>query len=159
MTKLCRVTAVAGPMPLTCSSSSVDLNGPFEVRWLMTALARSNPIRGSAASCSTLAVLMLTRLVSSGAPATSASGDGGNDDGFITDADAIWPQLRIWVDADANGIATYAEMRTLKSYGITAIETIPKRHRYIDPAGNLIPLWAWALQSSKPGRALMVDVA
>ena len=83
---------------------------------------------------------------------------GGNDDGLITDADAIWPQLRIWVDADANGVATYSEMRSLKSYGITAIETIPKRHRYIDPAGNLIPLWAWAMQSGKPGRALMVDV-
>lgn len=83
---------------------------------------------------------------------------GGNDDGLITEADAIWPQLRIWVDADANGVATFSEMRTLQSYGITAIETIPKRHRYMDPAGNLIPLWAWALQSGKPGRALMVDV-
>ncbi len=83
---------------------------------------------------------------------------GGNDDGLITEADAVWPQLRIWVDADANGVATYSEMRTLKSYGITAIETIPKRHRYMDPAGNLIPLWAWAMQSGKPGRALMVDV-
>ena len=83
---------------------------------------------------------------------------GGNDDGLITEADAIWPQLRIWVDADANGVATSAEMRTLKSYGITALETIPKRHRYMDPAGNLIPLWAWAMQNGKPGRALMVDV-
>jgi len=83
---------------------------------------------------------------------------GGNDDGLITEADAVWPQLRIWVDADANGVATFAEMRTLKSYGITAIETIQKRHRYMDPAGNLIPLWAWAMQSGMPGRALMVDV-
>ncbi len=83
---------------------------------------------------------------------------GGNDDGLITEADAVWPQLRIWVDADANGVATYSEMRTLKSYGITAIETIPKRHRYMDPAGNLIQLWAWAMQNGRPGRALMVDV-
>jgi hypothetical protein len=83
---------------------------------------------------------------------------GGNDDGLITDADAIWPQLRIWVDLDADGVATYPEMRTLKSYGITALETIPKRHRYIDAAGNLIPLWAWAFQKARPGRALMVDV-
>ena len=83
---------------------------------------------------------------------------GGNDDGLITDADAIWPQLRIWIDLDADGVATYSEMRTLKSYGITALETIPKRRRYMDPAGNLIPLWAWAMQKAHPGRTLMVDV-
>jgi trimeric autotransporter adhesin len=83
---------------------------------------------------------------------------GGNDDGLITDADAVWPQLRIWVDLDANGIATPAEMRTLRSHGITALETIPKKRRYVDAAGNLIPLWAWAIQSVKLGRAIMVDV-
>lgn len=83
---------------------------------------------------------------------------GGNDDGLITDADAIWPQLRIWLDLDANGVATPSEMRTLQSYGITALETIPKRRRHVDAAGNLIPFWAWAMQKAKPGRTLMVDV-
>jgi hypothetical protein len=83
---------------------------------------------------------------------------GGNDDGLITDADAIWPQLRIWLDLDADGVATYPEMRTLKSYGITALETIPKRRRHVDAAGNLIPFWAWAMQKARPGRTLMVDV-
>ncbi len=83
---------------------------------------------------------------------------GGNDDGLITNADAIWPQLRIWVDLDANGVATYSEMRSLKSVGITALETIPKYRRYFDAAGNLIPLWAWAMQNTKPGRTVMVDV-
>src|SRR6185503_13244100 len=51
---------------------------------------------------------------------------GGNDDGFITEADAIWPQLRVWLDANADGVSTVDEMRTLRSYGITALETIPK---------------------------------
>ena len=83
---------------------------------------------------------------------------GGNDDGLITEADAIWPQLRIWVDINADGVSTFDEMRTLQSYGITALETIPRMHRYFDAAGNLIPYWAWALQPAKPGRALMVDV-
>lgn len=83
---------------------------------------------------------------------------GGNDDGLINEADAIWPQLRIWVDLDANGVSTPNEMRTLRSYGITALETIPKFRRYVDPAGNLVPYWAWALQREKPGRTLMVDV-
>ena len=65
---------------------------------------------------------------------------GGNDDGLITEADAIWPQLRIWVDLDADGVSTCAEMRTLRSYGITALETIPKIRKYFDAAGNRHPL-------------------
>lgn len=83
---------------------------------------------------------------------------GGNDDGLITNADAIWPQLRIWIDLDADGVSTYDEMRTLRSYGITALETIPKLRKYVDAAGNVIPYWAWALQREKSGRVQMVDV-
>jgi hypothetical protein len=83
---------------------------------------------------------------------------GGDDDGLITPADAIWPQLRIWVDRNADGVSTYDEIHTLKSSGITALETIPKIRRYVDAAGNIIPYWAWAKQRAKPGRALMVDV-
>lgn len=46
---------------------------------------------------------------------------GGNDDGLITEADAVWPRLRIWVDLDADGVSTSAEMRTLTSCGIRAL--------------------------------------
>lgn len=83
---------------------------------------------------------------------------GGNDDGWITEADAIWPQLRIWLDANADGVSTIDEMRTLKSFGITALETIPKIRKHVDEAGNVIPYWAWAVQSGRAGRAAMVDV-
>jgi hypothetical protein len=83
---------------------------------------------------------------------------GGNDDGLINEADSIWPQLRIWVDANADGVSTYDEMRTLRSFGLTALETIPKIRKHRDAAGNLIPYWAWAMQRERPGRALMVDV-
>ena len=83
---------------------------------------------------------------------------GGNDDGLITDADAIWRQLRVWVDANADGVSTRDEMHTLGSYGIVALETIPKTRRYRDAAGNLIPYWAWATQRARPYRTLMVDV-
>jgi len=83
---------------------------------------------------------------------------GGNDDGLITAADAIWPQLRIWVDINANGISTPDEMRTLRNYGITALETIPKLRKHVDDAGNIIPYWAWATQRGSPGRVVMVDV-
>jgi hypothetical protein len=83
---------------------------------------------------------------------------GGNDDGVITEADAIWPQLRLWLDRNADGRATRDEMRTLRGAGITALETIPKVRKYFDEAGNAIPYWAWATQRALPRRALMVDV-
>lgn len=83
---------------------------------------------------------------------------GGNDDGYITAADAIWPQLRVWLDTNADGIATRSEMRSLAALGITGLETIPKIRKYVDDAGNWIPYWAWATLRDKPGKALMVDV-
>jgi len=83
---------------------------------------------------------------------------GGNDDGLITGADAIWPQLRIWLDVNADGVSTSDEMRTLESVGLTALETIPKIRKRVDAAGNVIPYWAWALQQGRGGRATMVDV-
>jgi hypothetical protein len=55
-------------------------------------------------------------------------------------------------------VSTYNEMRTLRSYGITALETIPKIRKYVDAAGNVIPYWAWALKRARPGRVQMVDV-
>jgi hypothetical protein len=83
---------------------------------------------------------------------------GGNDDGWITEADAIWPQLRIWLDVNADGVSTIDEMRTLQSFGLTALGTIPKIRKRVDDAGNVIPYWAWALQQGRAGRAAMVDV-
>jgi hypothetical protein len=83
---------------------------------------------------------------------------GGNDDGLITEADAIWPQLRIWLDANADGRSTRDEVRPLRAYGIIALETIPKIRKHVDDAGNIIPYWAWAAQSARPGRTQMVDV-
>jgi hypothetical protein len=83
---------------------------------------------------------------------------GGNDDGLITEADAIWPQLRIWLDANADGISTRDEMHTLRSFDTTGLETIPKIRKRVDAAGNIIPYWAWAVKSAKPGRTQMVDV-
>jgi hypothetical protein len=82
---------------------------------------------------------------------------GGNDDGVISRADAIWPELSMWMDANADGIATRNEMRRPESFGLTSFGTIPKVRRYIDPAGNSLPYWAWA-DTARRGRAIMVDV-
>jgi hypothetical protein len=81
---------------------------------------------------------------------------GGNDDGVISRADAIWPELTLWIDSNADGIATRGEMRRPEAFGFTSFGTIPKVRRYIDPAGNSLPYWAWA--SGRRARAVMVDV-
>ena len=82
---------------------------------------------------------------------------GGNDDGVISRTDAIWPELAMWVDVNADGVATRNEMRRPESFGLTSFGTIPKVRRYIDPAGNSLPYWAWA-GAGRRERAVMVDV-
>ena len=45
----------------------------------------------------------------------------GNGDGIIDEKDEIFGSLRIWVDADGNGISGEGEMKTLAELGITSI--------------------------------------
>jgi trimeric autotransporter adhesin len=83
---------------------------------------------------------------------------GGNDDGVISSADAVWPELRLWLDANADGVATRSEMRRPEALGLTSFGIIPRARRYIDNAGNSLPYWAWAGATGRPARTKMVDV-
>jgi hypothetical protein len=83
---------------------------------------------------------------------------GGNDDGYITRDDTIWPSLRLWRDVNADGMSTPDEMFTLERFGITSLETIPKFGKRFDAAGNILPYYAWAATTSRPRKTLMVDV-
>lgn len=83
---------------------------------------------------------------------------GGNDDGLITSADAIWSSLHLWRDINADGISTLEEMSTPEEAGLSSFETIPRRSRYADHAGNLFTFWAWSTRTSPPRRTPMVDV-
>lgn len=82
---------------------------------------------------------------------------GGNDDGLITSADTIWPELRVWRDMNADGKSAPDEISTLQRAGLTSLQTIPRLRKYVDGAGNIIPYWAWA-SAGKGRKALMVDV-
>ena len=83
---------------------------------------------------------------------------GGNDDGMISREDAIWPELSMWLDSNADGVSTANEMRTPASLGLKSFGTIPKVRRYIDAAGNSLPYWSWARTTRPPKKAIMVDV-
>ena len=50
------------------------------------------------------------------------AGNGGNGDGRITAADAIWSELLIWRDANEDGITDDGELLTLDELGIVAFD-------------------------------------
>ncbi len=83
---------------------------------------------------------------------------GGNDDGLITAADAVWSELVLWNDTNADGVSATGEIQAPGSFGIVSFETIPKIRRYRDEAGNFLPYFGWARTLGRPSKTLMVDV-
>jgi hypothetical protein len=82
---------------------------------------------------------------------------GGNDDGQISNADTIWPMLRLWNDMNADGKSSRAEMKTPQALGLVAFDTIPRFSKRIDAAGNTMPYFSWVTRLRGP-KVLMVDV-
>jgi hypothetical protein len=64
--------------------------------------------------------------------------DGGNGDGRITSADAVWPSLRLWTDSSHDGISQPGELQTLDDGDVAAIELDYHTTRRRDPHGNLL---------------------
>jgi hypothetical protein len=62
--------------------------------------------------------------------------NGGNGDGVLDENDGVWNQLRIWVDANHDGISQGGEVASLHAYGIVRIPLRPVKTRIVDPAGN-----------------------
>lgn len=63
--------------------------------------------------------------------------NGGNGDGIIDSRDAVFPSLRLWHDANHNGICESGELRRLESLGLVSIETDHRESRRRDRFGNL----------------------
>jgi hypothetical protein len=62
--------------------------------------------------------------------------NGGNDDGFITNQDSVFALLRLWQDANHNGISEPSELKALTAVGLTSIELGYKESRKLDDYGN-----------------------
>jgi len=85
---------------------------------------------------------------------------GGNQDGFVTQADKAWPLLNLWLDGDFDGVCTESEMFSLDWAGLTAIRVIPRfsNGHDRDEYGNQLILWSWAYRADRRERINMVDV-
>jgi hypothetical protein len=79
--------------------------------------------------------------------------NGGNGDGVIDSQDAVFSQLRIWVDANHDGISQPEELHTLPEMGVFSISLDYSLSRRTDQFGNVFRYKAKINQgvSGEPG--------
>lgn len=81
---------------------------------------------------------------------------GGNHDGRIGPADAIWPRLRIWVDRDHDGISQPSELLTMWQAKILEFGTGFVTRREQDEFGNFFRYESFAVMIDGQGRRRIV---
>lgn len=81
-----------------------------------------------------------------------------NKDGVIDKKDAIWPQLRVWLDANRSGNTDPGEMTTLADKKIYSIELKVNRERKMDNGTTLLSRGAFRMLDAA-GKATVRDMA
>lgn len=76
---------------------------------------------------------------------------GGNKDGVISQHDAVYDRLLLWVDRDHNGRSRPAEVSPLRASGITEISLDYKESKWVDAYGNRFKYRAKLTRSKNTG--------
>ncbi len=62
--------------------------------------------------------------------------NGGNGNGVIDPGDSVYDHLRVWIDANHNGVSEPSGMHTLRDLGIFRVDLKYTLSRYVDANGN-----------------------
>ena len=63
--------------------------------------------------------------------------NGGNQDGIIDEKDAVFSQLRLWIDSNHDGMCQPEELHRLQEFGIYSLALSFRESRRTDEFGNL----------------------
>jgi hypothetical protein len=87
---------------------------------------------------------------------------GGNDDGLITTDDAVYAELRLWKDANQNGLSEPNELTSLADAGVRGISVRYVKRKTVDEFGNNLRYWGHIVTDGdldrKPTSRRAVDV-
>lgn len=72
-------------------------------------------------------------------------------DAWITPHDPVWGRLRLWFDADHDGVSAPTELVPLNSVGLLALETVARGSRSRDICGNELRLKARTIFATPGG--------
>lgn len=80
--------------------------------------------------------------------------NGGNEDGFIDERDAIYDKLLLWVDRNHNGVSEPDELMTLRQASVARIDLLTQIKPYTDADGNVFEYRArlWDNAGNQRGR-------
>lgn len=62
--------------------------------------------------------------------------NGGNGNGLIDPGDTVYRRLRVWIDANHNGVSEPGELHRLRELGVFSIDLRYRLSKYVDPNGN-----------------------